>query len=290
MAWLPTTPLPGALTEGGADTRDVDSRLRSRAGNNGAMSRRPPEYFNRATHRTMRVLEVLASASGPVPLTELSRQVEVSKSSIYSIVRTLVTDGYLDLVGDGYQLTARTAVLARPEMDRARLLEAFYALVRSSALASLETVVLSVVSGRSAIVIAEHPASDRPVQLSVPVGTQLPLHASASGKALISMWPSDAIHIALGSQVLPTLTERTTSSLAALLDELEGIRRNGMAESWGEMDAGVVSAAIGVGSGHNLPRAAVAVVVPIHRAEPAYWSTTKDRLRSLAQQLERGLA
>lgn len=249
-----------------------------------------PDYVNRATQRTMRILEVLAAARQPVALADLARSIAVSKSSVHTIVHTLIADGYLERVGDRIQLTDKTAVFAQPDMDRASLLEAFYALVRTNPQATSETLHLCVPSGRTAVVIAEHPSTGRLVHLSVPVGTSLPLHASASGKVLMSTWSTDAVHITLGSQVLPTFTSRTISSLAALLDELDAIRERGLAESWGEMDTGIVSAAVAVGPGKNLPKAALAMVVPIHRAEPAHWSDAKDRLQFLGRQLERGLA
>lgn len=238
----------------------------------------------------MRILEFLAAASKPVTLSELSRAVDVSKSSAHAIIHTLANDGYIDRVDDGYQLTARTTALARPSVDRAKLLEAFHGSARTSTLAASETVLLCVASGRSAVVIAEQTPSARSIQVGVPVGTHLPLHASASGKALMATWTMDAIHIELGSTVLPALTSRTISNLAALLDELEKVRSSGLAESWGEMDQGYVSAARALRSGRDLPQAAMAVIMPIHRAEPEYWTESKDRLRSLARQVEQALA
>ena len=198
------------------------------------MASPPKEYFNRTADRALRVLEVLADSRKPVALSEIARLVEASKSSVYPIVRTLVERGYLDDTGgDGYQLTAKTAGLSRPSQDQNRLIASFFELTRTASPPLSETLVLATVSGQSAMVLAERQAETRPVRLSVAVGSRLPLHASASGKVLVAHWSSDAVHITLGSQQLTTWTARTTSNLAALLDELAEVRRQGIAESWG---------------------------------------------------------
>ena len=255
------------------------------ARHNASMAGAPNDYYNRTTARAMRILELLASAS-PMTLADIARGIDASKSSVYPIVRTLAGSGFLEAVGeDGYRLTARTSALARPSTNRMRLIESFYEAVRNSKLGSFETVILTETTGSAAIVIAEHMPDDRSVRLSVPVGTHLPLHATASGKVVMSQWSSDAVHIALGSQQLPQLTARTTTDLASLLDELERIRESGIAESWGELDAGTTSAAVIIDLGQGQRRAALAVVVPIHRAEPTYWALTKLRLAELSRAL-----
>jgi IclR family acetate operon transcriptional repressor len=242
-------------------------------------------YFNRTTDRAMRILELLAGA-GSQSLSEIARAVGASKSSVYPIVRTLVSSGFVEAdEGEGYRLTQRTSALARPVDRGATLVESFFEAVRFSKLANFETLTLGVVSGRSAVVAAEHLPDAHSVRLSVPVGTQLPLHATATGKALMSHWSSDAVHITLGSQQLQRFTSRTITDLASLLADLEKVHQSGIAESWGELDPGTASAAIAIDSGSGNPRAALGVIVPLHRAEPAYWTQTKNRLRDLARDL-----
>ncbi len=95
------------------------------------------------------------------------------------------------------------------------------------------------------------------------VGRPVPFHASALGKVLL----------AFGAASLPPgrlahLTDRTTTSRAALADELVEVRRRGYAVAVDELEAGLVAVAAPVLNGHGEAVAAISVSGPASRLTP----------------------
>ena len=95
------------------------------------------------------------------------------------------------------------------------------------------------------------------------VGSAFPLHCTANGKALLSGLTDDAIHDLLPAQ-LTRFTGTTITTRAALLGELDAVRRTGVAFDREEHTDGIsaVAALVTDGSG---PVAAMSVPVPTQR-------------------------
>ena len=62
-------------------------------------------YYSQAIANALRVLELLQQSHEPLALTEVSRQVNVPKSSAFRILRTLEIEGYLQrLEGERFSI------------------------------------------------------------------------------------------------------------------------------------------------------------------------------------------
>jgi IclR family acetate operon transcriptional repressor len=116
---------------------------------------------------------------------------------------------------------------------------------------------------RLAQVQSTHPGGDW-------VGRRIPPHASSMGKVFMAF---GAAQPPFGR--LPRLGPNTITSLPELLAELEGVRRNGYATTWEELEAGLCSAAAPVRGVRGTVIAAISVSAPTVR-------TTRERLGLLA--------
>jgi DNA-binding IclR family transcriptional regulator len=102
------------------------------------------------------------------------------------------------------------------------------------------------------------------VRTWVRLGTPVPLHASCSGRAVLSRLPEAAAMQLLGGE-LERFSARTITDRDELVAELRAVRERGYAVAEGSWRAGVgaVAAAVVDGTGH--PVGALAVSAPQQR-------------------------
>ena len=220
----------------------------------------------------LRILRALEFAGGPVSAQDLSRRLEIPRSTIYRFLKTLVQQGFAMQTSQGY--------LAGPYVTQAsRSAEENW--LRSSEcrerLASIaeemeETTVLTVIRWPSALALAavEGP---RAVRWSFTAGTRHPLYAGASAKVLLAFLSDEALndysHL---SPLLALNNGESVQSWAELRQQLDEIRVQQFCISHGEVDEGVAAVAVPIFShGHIL--ASVSVVGPAFRFDPRFHSS-----------------
>jgi len=225
---------------------------------------RPEPTFQpvKSADRTLDVLEALASATTRPTLGELARSLGIPKSSLHGVLRTLLARGWVHSdgtrfalglaalrVGAAYVETDDTVLHLQPVLDD--LSHRFG-----------ETVHLGRLDGPDVVYLAKR-ESVHPLRLFSAIGRRLPAHATALGKALLARRPDPQV-AALLPDPLPRLTDRTLTSLDALLDELATTRRVGYAVDHEENSDGIVCVAVAVTSVD-----AISVSVPVSRHSAA---------------------
>ncbi len=161
-------------------------------------------------------------------------------------------------------LRSDLTLFARPHLD-------------SLARETQETTALTVLRDSHAVLLAQSSPPDRDIVLRSQLGTGLPLHCTANGKAALLCLPVAARLAALGGMAasLPRRTARTQTSVAALLAELEEVARgDGVAIDIEETYDGVCAAAIGISDGLGTAYS-IAVIVPASR-----FTSSLPRLRT----------
>src|SRR5690606_26777180 len=148
--------------------------------------------------------------------------------------------------------------LARPILTRLRNLTTESTLLATSE--DREWTVVEFVEGKRAIRLTGDGV----------IGVRYPLHAGASGKAILATWGASALdrYISAGLAGVAAATPRDAASLRA---ELAQLRKRGVAESRGETiddaeSAGVAAAILGR---DGVAEASIAVGLPGHRLENA---------------------
>ena len=187
--------------------------------------------------RYIRVLETVAHARTGVTLTEIARELGLQPGTVHRLIRGLVD---LDLLRSAPGTKSYVAGPRLQTLLHATMEGAGYAGLAAAALDKLvaefgETAHLARLNGDFAeSVLMEQPVgSDRAF---VQPGRQLPLHAAASGKAILAFQDEDFLARYL-SQPRARYTDKTKVDEAAIRDELVQIREEGMAVCDNELDA-----------------------------------------------------
>lgn len=121
-----------------------------------------------------------------------------------------------------------------------------------------ETVDLSILDGDRADFIDQVVAPHR-LQAVSAVGESFPLYCSANGKALLAALPADELAQAMPKRLVQ-LTPNTIADQAALRDELDRIRADGVAYDREEQTEGICAVGAVL---HGVSDVLVAVSVPV---------------------------
>ena len=192
--------------------------------------------------RAARILRALASGPRRLGVTELATRLELAPPTVHGLLQTLQANGFVEQDRDSgkYQLGAGLLQLGNSYLDLNELRGR--SLVHAERLAARAdaAVRVGVMHGPSIIVVHHVFRPDATLQI-LEVGAQLPVHASAMGKAILA-FAAPSVVDDLVAEELPKLTSRTLAA-KALRGEFDAIRDTGVARERDEAVLGESSVA-----------------------------------------------
>ena len=208
-----------------------------------------------AIERAVLVLQALSADGGSRRLSDLSRQLGFSKSTLSELLSTLEHYGFVERDSDsrayrlGYALLELgNAVLRR--LDLRQVARPYLVRLRDS---TGETAVLHAPIGQGALII-ERAESDHQLKVVAPLGYRLPPFAGAVAKVFLAGRPEQELTHLLAGRPLPAFTSSAITDPGRFLKELARVRRRGYAVDDEEYLPGVraVSAPILDGRGRTV--------------------------------------
>jgi len=179
--------------------------------------------------RAIRILKALAAGPGRLGVSELSDRLGLAKGTVHGLLRTLHEHGLVEQHADSdkYQLGPQLLQLSTRYLDLSELRARSLAWSELLATRADEAVRVGVAHGEGVLVVHHVFRPDASLQI-LEVGSVLPLHATALGKAVLAHLDKDVRDDVLRDD-LPRLTGQTLSSPAALGKELAATRERGYA-------------------------------------------------------------
>ncbi len=218
--------------------------------------------------RALSIVETLARENRSLALSELSDRLELHPSTAHRLLASLASRGYVFKDPDTKKYGLGLKILEISQgLDLVSNLRAVGRdVLRQLAKAAGETVNLMVLERGEALIVDRF-ESDHMLKYSVPIGTRLPLHCTASGKALLAnMRPPDVEEFM--KRELPALTPNTIVDRYQLLKELEHIRNRGYAIDNEERELGVRCVAAPVSGDSGQCIGVVSISGPTSRMTP----------------------
>jgi len=210
-----------------------------------------------SVQRALHLLDAVARRDRPVSAKALAREAGVALPTAYPLLRTLVHEGYLERLDGGYVLGSRVGGLGRlAETSTWRTRSTLSAL--SDELCGATYLAVYRDGEIELVDIVDSPAHPR---TDLWVGLHSAGHATALGKAILTVLPEDLREDYLSRHELADLTPHTVTDLRVLRRLL--VDEDGLAVDSAEYHLGVtcVSAAVRTADG----AAAVAVSAPLAR-------------------------
>ncbi|TBO57408.1 IclR family transcriptional regulator [Streptomyces kasugaensis] len=237
----------------------------------------------------LRVLETVA-ARQPVGVAAIAQETGIPKSTAQRALRTLQTAGWIRPAGGEltrWVVTTKALQVGRRATGELGLRDVAVPVMEKLRARTDETVHLAVPEGGK-VVLVERLETSQPVRIVLPLGTDLPLHASANGKAVLAAGGPEPVEELLANG-LPRHTDTTNTEPDRLRAELAAIRERGYATNSGEWraDVSAVAAPVVLGSGRVV--ASVSVNVPTSRMTEESRATFGALVRTAARDIARGL-
>ncbi len=222
-----------------------------------------PTYSVPNLERGLLIIELLATKTKGLTLSEIIQSLDISKSSAFRIVNTLILKNYLQKNETTKKITLsrKLLTLGISSMNEQSLVEMSIDVMRAMRDELKESVMLGVILGDKGTIL-EQVSSSYPVKLSVELGTQFYLHSSVGGKSILAFLPKENADQILKGKSLAKFTENTIVSMKAFRDELAKVRELGYAVDNGEDIQGIHCIGAPVFNEYGFPVAAVWITAP----------------------------
>jgi DNA-binding IclR family transcriptional regulator len=216
--------------------------------------------------RTLRALELIASAPGPLPAKALAQQLNASLGSSYRVLHTLEDEGYAVRLAHGcYGLGPKLSSLFRMFQERFDVAGVARPVMAELADELGEDVFLAVLRSGE-VAVAEIARGPSELHLPEPgVGFTSMAHTAAIGKVLLAGLADDDIDDYLRARPLEACTPHTLVERRRITADLRGVRERGLALDLEELAEGCCCVAAPVRDPWGATIASIGVSVPTER-------------------------
>jgi IclR family pca regulon transcriptional regulator len=203
-----------------------------------------PRYFIQSLDKGLKLLQTFSRERPAMTLTELATVLGLPKAGTQRLVRTLVDLDFLQrLPGKRYGLGVMALDLGHRYLSTLNIPVVAEPFMQELVQKTQETVNLAIRSGREVVYVARIAAAPRIVSVNLEVGSRLPVHATALGKALLIDMTRDELALLLGAEPWSAYTPHTKTTVATLAEDLSHARQEGIALNDGELELGLRSIA-----------------------------------------------
>lgn len=140
-----------------------------------------------SVERTFVILETLSMHHAPLSLQDISKQVELSKTTVHGLLSTLRSLGYVTKSKHGYSLGLRLSELSKPlEQNDETIRTHFCSLLQRMSSLTDNTAYLAVKSGAQEYLYIDAIEQNNPLTIRSPRGRREGLTSSAIGKVFLA--------------------------------------------------------------------------------------------------------
>jgi DNA-binding IclR family transcriptional regulator len=235
------------------------------------------KYLVEAVAKALDILDAFANFE-ELTLNELSRRVGLNKSRTFRLLHTLGERGYVVRTADGMRYRLGVKLLERAANVHRNLKDVARFVMLELQERFNETVNLSVLDDSGNVLYLDIAESSRPFRMTATVGSRIPAHITAMGKAMLAHMRIDdpaSANRALTSKLSPR-------SKRALYRELETIRQRGYAIDREENEPGVGCIGGAIFDANGRPVAGMSISGPLQRI------LSKDKEKTIAVALLAG--
>jgi DNA-binding IclR family transcriptional regulator len=183
-----------------------------------------------AVERALAMLEAVAQVPEGLSNAEISRNLQIPKSSASYILRTLETQGYLTRNPESgrYRVGLKILSLSRGALSGIDVREVALPIMRHLMEKTSLTCHLAILDGPDAVYI-EKVEPQGFIRMDTWVGRRMRVHATSVGKALAAHIPQERLEKILSEHGMEKRTAKTITTVPRLLKELEKVRTQGYA-------------------------------------------------------------
>jgi DNA-binding IclR family transcriptional regulator len=242
----------------------------------------------KSADRVLDLFELLAQGGRDMSHTEISEMLQIPKSSLSKLLKTLVARGYLEVTlnGRGYRL-GQTLLKLSDSIGRVRdIVSLAGPFLNELTRETGESSALNQIKGDMAEVTATVLGPARLVT-HMRLGDLAPLYATSGGKAILAHIPDEFQRQYFANVQFEAATPATLKSVEALRKQLASIRTSGFAYSHEEWTPGIVGIGTPVLGADGYVLGAINVAIPAQRFNKAIQTKCERALSHAAESVRR---
>lgn len=244
------------------------------------------KYWVPAIERANLVLKEISLHPEQLRLIELSRKLEINKSSLYSLLHTLEKLGWIVKSSeDTYSLGPTLGSLSSMYLSQFNIVQSFYKEATKSVIKINEPIQLGTLEGENVVYLGKVEGESR-VRLVTDPGMRFPAYASAIGKVQLISYTKQELVDLLPSGDWEKKTPYTTSNLDDLYDKVNFAKTNGYAVENQEAALGFHCVAAPIYNFENQIIAGVSFSMPTHSWNLKF-EEAKEEILHLASRLSK---
>lgn len=243
-----------------------------------------------AVDRALAILEAIANREG-MTNSQISRKLEIPKSSASYILRTLERRGYLrrERSSGKYRIGLHVLSLGRGVLRGLDVREAALPILRQLVERSHLTAHLAILDQGEMVYIDKVEAPGF-IKMDTWVGRRMAVHSTGVGKALVAFLPEGDLDKLIKQHALKRQTAKTITVRSKFLRELERVRAQGYAVDDEENSVGARCVAAPLFDGQGKVQASIGVTGTtgqVHKADlPKIAELVKEAARKISQQFD----
>lgn len=236
------------------------------------------------------VLEYLSLYTMGKTLQEIKSELDISQTTAYRILNTLVRLGYLIYNEDTkhYKLSRKLLTLGFRSLNEHNLLEIVLPHLRNLRDQVKETACFGVLGDQKGIFI-EQAQGHHTFRFVLSPGKPFELHCSAPGKAIMAYLPNTVRDYYLAQMEFTRYNARTITTPEAYMEELDKVRRQGYAMDNEEELSGVVCVGTPIFNYTSYPCGAIWISGPKDRLSKEVIRQSVEYIKDTAQCISREL-
>lgn len=245
--------------------------------------------MDKAFVKGLRVIEALAASNEPRGVSDLARELGLTKSNVHRLLTTLTAHGYLrqNEQTSNYEMTTKLWVLGSKVIGRLELTKVARPAMERLAALTGETVHLSVLENEDVIYVDKIESSHH-IRAFTHVGQRAPAYTMATGKAMLSRMPN--AYLERFRNRLESFTEYTVTTMDALHRDIEEVRQKGYAQVLhGQWRTGIAACACPILGPLGDLAGAIGVSGPDSRVRQADLDAFAPHVVAAAQAISRAL-
>ena len=221
----------------------------------------PNEFKNvPAIEKCFAILQYFAKSKQALGISEISKQLELNKSTVFNIIYTLKNLEILEQYPDGkFHYGTLLYLLGNANGKKSELLQTVHPYLEKIHHQIKLSAFLGIRSGERAVIIDKVDTA-HDIKISAEIGMRLPLLAGAGGKALLSQLSNPEIDQILSVNSLKKFTAKTCIDKKVFKNDVLNIKKEGVAFDDEEYIDGVVAFAAPLVTNRSDLQAAIWVV------------------------------
>jgi len=248
------------------------------------------EQLLSSVRNAARVLKAFRRGEPELGVSELSRSLDLGKSTVHRLLRTLTSEGLLihNSATGRYRLGLVLAELGAAVTLSTDLHAASIGPLEELWRQTGETVQIALRDGRE-VVYVERIESPQTLRLFNEVGRRNWAHSTGTGKVLLAYLAETELEALLEGWDLPQLTPYTLTEQEALRADLVRVRSLGYSENINEAESGVASVAAPIRDADGRVVAAVSAAGPVQRLDGESLARHAGAVKSAGGAISRNL-